>query len=214
MADIPTPRFQTLWSHQIDSLRVEYRETIDKHPDAGKVMETVHDVLKDIASLAGCTPTPVGESTSWKRVITKAAETRRNLHQVLEGKPLYSALHGVYSEVLAVLKVVLQQSASKVQLQPNNEPAAQEEFWEQRRRKINPSEEAANKQKTMPTTGIKDPRPSPQQDVATRNYFAPLRTTEMECEGSTNEVADNPDDKLQQGPASQTGRPPPHCFNI
>jgi hypothetical protein len=209
MADIPTPGFQTLWSHQIDSLRVEYRKTIEKHPETDKVMEKVHDVFKDIASLAGCTPTPAGESAKWKEIIAKAAETRRNLHQVLVGKPLYSALHGAYSEVLADLKVVLQQSASKVQLQPNNEPAAQEEFREQRRRKRNPSEEAAKKQKTMPTTGIKDPRPRPQQDVATRNYFAPLRTTEIECEGSTNEVADNPKDKLQQGPASQTGRPPP-----
>jgi hypothetical protein len=125
------------------------------------------------------------------------------------GKPLYSALHGVYSEVLADFKVVLQQSASKVHLQPSNELAAQEEFREQRRRKRNPSEEAAKKQKTMPTTGIKDPRPRPQQDVVTRNDFAPLRTTEIECEGSTKEVADNPEDELQQRPASQMSRPPP-----
>jgi hypothetical protein len=191
---------------------VEFRKTIQKHPDAGGAMEKVHGVLKDIASLAGCTPTAVGESEKWKEIITKEAETRRNLYQVLQGKPLYSALHGVYSEVLADLKVVLQQSATKVQLQPNNEAAAQDEFREQRRRKRNPSEEAAKKQKTMPTTGIKDPRPRPQQDVATRNYFAPLRTTEMECEGSANEVADNPEnpeDEVQQRPASQTGRPPP-----
>jgi hypothetical protein len=109
MADVPTPGFQTLWSHQIESLRVEFRKTVQKHPDAGGVMEKVHVVLKDIASLAGCTPKAVGESPSWKHVIAKAAETRRNLHQILEGKALYSALHGVYSEVLTDLKVVLQQ---------------------------------------------------------------------------------------------------------
>jgi hypothetical protein len=115
MAEVPTPGFQTLWSYQIESLRVEYRKTIEKHPDAGATMKKVHVVLTDIASLAGCTPKSVGESAAWKTIITKAAETKRNLHQVLEGNPLYSALHGVYSEVLADLKVVLQQRASKVQ---------------------------------------------------------------------------------------------------
>jgi hypothetical protein len=60
MADVPTPGFQTLWSHQIESLRVEYRKTIEKHPDGGSVMDKVHIELKDIASLAGYTPESVG----------------------------------------------------------------------------------------------------------------------------------------------------------
>jgi hypothetical protein len=146
-------------------------------------MEKVHITHTDIASLAGCTPKSVGESAAWKTIITKAAEARRNLHQVLERKPLYSALHGVYSEVLADLKVVLQQSASKVQVQQSNETAAEEEFREQRRRKRTPSGSKEDAKKfAMHTAGVNDPpvRPQAEAQVPTRNYFAPLRSNEME----------------------------------
>jgi phage terminase small subunit len=68
MADVPTPGFQTLWSHQIESLRLEYWKTTEKHPDTG-IMEKVHIVLKDISSLVGCTPKSVGKISSprWQR---------------------------------------------------------------------------------------------------------------------------------------------------
>jgi hypothetical protein len=41
------------------------------------------------------------------------AETRRNLHQILKEKQLYSALYGVYTEVLRELAAVLKESAAK-----------------------------------------------------------------------------------------------------
>jgi hypothetical protein len=204
MADLPTPGFQTLWSHQIESLRVEYRKTIVKHPDAGSVMEKVHLVLKDIASLAGCTPKSVGESEPWKNVITKAAETRRNLRQILQGKQLYSALHGVYSEVLADLKIVLQQSASKVEDNQTNEPGAQEDFREQRRRKRKPSDGKVSAKKVATTTdGVNDLHIRPQAEVTTRNYYAPLRSNEMEVTENTNPA------ESQQAPTTERSRPPP-----
>jgi hypothetical protein len=40
-------------------------------------------------------------------------ETRRNLHQYLKGKQLYSTLYGVYTEVLHDLTAVLKESAAK-----------------------------------------------------------------------------------------------------
>jgi hypothetical protein len=41
------------------------------------------------------------------------ADTRRNVYQLLKGKQLYSALYGVYTEVLQVLTTVLKESAAK-----------------------------------------------------------------------------------------------------
>jgi hypothetical protein len=43
-------------------------------------------------------------------------ETRRNLHQLLKGKQLYSALYGLYTEVLHDLTAVLKQSADKEEI--------------------------------------------------------------------------------------------------
>jgi hypothetical protein len=41
------------------------------------------------------------------------ADTKRNLHQLLKGKQLYSALYGVYIEVLHNLMAVLKEGAAK-----------------------------------------------------------------------------------------------------
>jgi hypothetical protein len=41
------------------------------------------------------------------------ADTRRNLHQLLKGKQLNSALYGMYIEVLHDLTAVLKESAAE-----------------------------------------------------------------------------------------------------
>jgi hypothetical protein len=171
------------------------------------VIERVHLVLADISRLAGSTPSTVGESPQWSEVVINAAETSRNLYGGLNGKSLYSALHGVYTEVLLDLKCVQDNTTSGQTTNQGRQPE-ETEFLEQRRRKRNSSEEAAKKPKTMPTAGQKNPRLCQQQDVPTENFFAPLRATEMECEGNKVGGTDTQDD-VQQGPASKTGRPPP-----
>jgi hypothetical protein len=137
------------------------------------------------------TPTSVGESPPWTRVVLNAAETSRNLHEFVKGNPLYSALHGVYAEVLQDLKDVLKENTDKGQTATQDkEPDGNEEFREQQRRKRNPSDEVAKKPKTsMPTAGIKDSRLRSQQGVSTRNFFAPLRATEMEWESNKIEAS-------------------------
>jgi hypothetical protein len=45
------PEFQALWPNQIESLKLEYRNIIDRHSDAGNLMERVDVVLRVIASL-------------------------------------------------------------------------------------------------------------------------------------------------------------------
>jgi hypothetical protein len=137
MANVPTPEFQKLWSNKIECLGREYKDAIQQHSDAGGVMERVHRVLIDIACLVEYTPHSIGESSKWAEVVTNAAETSIKLQHLLKGKQL----HGVHAEVLNDLKVVLQESAAKDQATstPINEPEANEEFRDQRRRKRNSS---------------------------------------------------------------------------
>jgi hypothetical protein len=68
------------------------------------------------------------------------AETRRNLHQLLKGKELYSALYGVYTEVLHDLASVLKESAAKGETAKTTitEPPSSDEFRGERRRKRKP----------------------------------------------------------------------------
>lgn len=60
-------------------------------------MERAYVVLISIAQLAGCTLTSVGERPQWNKVVMNAAETSRNMHQLLKGKTLCSTLRGVYT---------------------------------------------------------------------------------------------------------------------
>jgi hypothetical protein len=67
-------------------------------------------------------------------------DTRRNLHQFLKGKQLYSALHGVYTEVLHDLTAVLKESVAKGETDKTTitAPPTIEEFRERRRPKLKP----------------------------------------------------------------------------
>jgi hypothetical protein len=56
MANVRTQEFQKLWSNQIESLRLEYGDTVQQHPDADAVMERVRGVLIVIARLGDVPP--------------------------------------------------------------------------------------------------------------------------------------------------------------
>jgi hypothetical protein len=208
MANVPAPEFQKLWTNHIECLRRECQDAIQKYPDTAGVMERVHRVLVDIARLAGCTPISVGQRPKWDEIVKTAAETSRNLHQLLVGKPLYSALQGVYAQVLIDLKGVLQESAAKGDAAFTSVSGTEgNEFREQRRRKRNYSEIPENKSK-KPTTALNDPRLRRQQEIPTRNFFDILRTTEMEK--SQSDAADHSTTNQQElTPTNRTGRPPP-----
>jgi hypothetical protein len=70
-------------------------------------MERVREVIIGNARLAGCTPASVGQRPKWTLILQNTAETMRNLHQLLKGKQLYSAVYGAYTEVLHDLMAVL-----------------------------------------------------------------------------------------------------------
>jgi hypothetical protein len=76
MACLPAPESQTPWFNQIESLKMEYKNTVDRHPDASDVMESVYVHLKDNVGLEGCTPASAGESSTWKQIVTKAADAK------------------------------------------------------------------------------------------------------------------------------------------
>jgi hypothetical protein len=120
-------------------MRREYKNAILQFTDAGGVIERGRLVLVDIARLAGSTPSSVGESPLRNEVVLNAAETSSNLYGVLKGKTLYSALHGVYAEVLQDLKCVFKDSTPSGQTTTQGREPEKIKFREHRRRKRNPS---------------------------------------------------------------------------
>jgi hypothetical protein len=85
-------------------------------------------------------------------------------------------------------KVALYRHASPVCRHPQRNAREQEkptkDFREQRRRKQNSSDEQATKSKktVMPTPAPRDPKIHSQDELPTRNFFAPLRATEIDVE--------------------------------
>jgi hypothetical protein len=74
-------------------------------------MQHLHKVLCDIEALAGCTQASVGESEEWAAVVRSAEDNRESFCKALPGKPLFSALYGIYTVTLNELKTVLKASS-------------------------------------------------------------------------------------------------------
>jgi hypothetical protein len=55
-------------------------------------------------TVVGCTPAKVGETSEWTSILNSAEENRENFRKGIDGKLLFSALHGM-NELKAVLKV-------------------------------------------------------------------------------------------------------------
>jgi hypothetical protein len=188
---------------------LEYRDTTQHHPDAEAVMELVRGVLIAIARLAECTPASAGEIPKWSLIVQNMAEIMRNLYQFLKGKQLYSALYGEYTEVLHDFTAVLKESGDKGETAKitTTEHPSNEEFREQRRRKRKPSDDAnkiTKKPATSPT-GVNDPQLRSKDEVLTHNFFAPLRSTEMEADHG-DDADDSTEGQVQQAPPCQRGR--------
>jgi hypothetical protein len=94
----------------------------------------VYGVLTAISRLAGCTPAVV-EDQKWTLIAKNTADTKRNLHQLLKGKQLYSVLYGVYTEVLYDLTAVLEESTTEEETAETTftGPPSIEKLREQRR---------------------------------------------------------------------------------
>jgi hypothetical protein len=137
----------------------------------------------------------------------KRGETKRNLHQLLNGKQLYCALYGTYTDVLHDL-TALKQSAAKAETARTTitEPPSNEEFRDQRRQMQKPKDNT-NKRVKKPTTSTKGVNNQSKPAVPTQNFFAPLSSTEMKTDHG-----EDKDDIIkcqqQQAQSSQAGRWP------
>jgi hypothetical protein len=110
----------------------------------------------------------------------------QNFCKALQRKTLLSALYSTYTVTLNELKSLLKASSQQG-----------DDFKEVRNRKRHSSQEATNtpKKATLPT---------PSGKVATRNFFAPLRTANMD----TDPPAAEPSSAAQETVPGKTGRPP------
>jgi hypothetical protein len=105
------------------------------------------------------------------------SETRSNLHQFLKGKQLYSALYGVYTEVVHDLSAVLKQRAEKGETAKitNTEPPSDKEFRDGRRRKQKPLGDADERTKEPATsaTGVNYTQLQSKDEVPPLNSLSP-----------------------------------------
>jgi hypothetical protein len=126
-------------------------------------------VLCDIEDTASFTPGKIGESPEWAATVEAAEENGTTFCKALSGKPLFSALHGIYTVTQGELNAMLKNCAGqkKEKTNPGDSPPAQDNgFQEVRRRKRQSSGEANhNIKKPVPTT------PAPPKKVPTRNFL-------------------------------------------
>jgi hypothetical protein len=85
--------------------KIEFHAIMSKYPEADFVVQQVHKVVNDIEILAKCTPAKEGESSWWTTIVNSAEENRAKFCTFLDGKPLFSALYGMYMVTLKELKV-------------------------------------------------------------------------------------------------------------
>jgi hypothetical protein len=164
--------------------------------------------LSDI--LAKGTPPRVGESSEWTSIVSSAEENRANFCKILKGKPLFSALYGIYTltlnELKAVLKVKAQAGKCGAVTKTSLELAAHDDdFQEVKRRKRHISNDTSQTAKKSITSAPKSAAGKlPNKTVITRNFFAPLRTNDMDTESTETENT-----APEKEAPKKSGRPPP-----
>jgi hypothetical protein len=126
-------------------------------------------------------------------VVSKAKADRVSHCTVLEGERLFGALYGVYWLTLVELKAVLQHSAEKSSPAVPTAPD-EDEFQEQEMRKegeLFGSREARLHQKPRSSTKVEKAIGSNPTVSPTRNYFATLRTMEVDTGTRAGHEADS-----------------------
>jgi hypothetical protein len=182
------------------ALQSQYQQLVSEFPDADEQLKELLQVLRDIENVAGCTPASAGDRDKWSSIVSEAVKTDQNYCQVLTGKNLFSALHGIYTVALLKLKAVLKASSQTAQSEETKSSSTQEDgFKEVRRRKRHgTNEDASTSKKKVAAAEI-----TPPKEVVTRNFFAPLRTS-METDSARPEAA-----APEEAVSDKAGRPPP-----
>jgi hypothetical protein len=206
-----------VWLDERHALRTEYKTIVSKFPEADAVLNHVYDILGNIASLARSAPRETSSSIQWEIIVKNALEDRKNLCKALKGKNLFSALFGTYTVALNELKSIVQSTASEAgsaagpSVVSTDTEGLGDGFREQRRRKRNPSggSESHKKRTTavVPDKGsaLTNPQKVANKAELTKNYYAPLRTVQMDA----TECEEESSLQEQQQPPIKAGRPPP-----
>jgi hypothetical protein len=142
--------------------------------------------------------------------MNSAEENRVNFCKALNGKPLFSALYGLctvtLNELKAVIKVNAQAGQSGEVKKTSVESSAQDDdFREVNRRKSHISNETSQTTKkstklVLTFAAVK----LPPKAVLTRNFFALLRSTDVDMETTGEENA-----LPEQEAPKKSGKPPP-----
>jgi hypothetical protein len=200
MADAPVPGYQAFWADRRASLKAEYKVLIKQYPIADPQYRLLYEAICYIESLAECTPAAVGESAEWTAIVNTAEENRASYCKALSGSVLFSALHGAYTVALKDLKSLLKSSNPAGNTATGTEsakPTQEDCFKEVRRRKRHSTNEAAPTSKKPAAEAT-----TKKQEVATRNFFAPLRAT-MDTDTSGAEAT-----TVEEAVPGKTSRPP------
>jgi hypothetical protein len=169
---------ETRWKEVLASFASQEEELLAAHPDAKEEIELVHTALVPIGQLVQASPRVNGNGVVWKQLADRAEAERGVLCRHLDGKALFTAILRLYALTHREMEDSLLNTTEGDPAQGN------EEFREQKRGKLIPSEEKTQKSKKTATAASapRDPRIRSQGQLPTRNFFAALRATEMEVE--------------------------------
>jgi hypothetical protein len=105
MTVVPDPGLRKYWRQNLSSLKFQCHDITNKNPEVASIVQA-YEVPSDIEILARYTPAKVGERSEWTTIVKSA-----NFCKILDRKPLYGALYGMYTVTLNELKAVLKVSA-------------------------------------------------------------------------------------------------------
>jgi hypothetical protein len=142
--------------------------------------------------------------------VESAERNRANFCKILDRKPLFSALYGMYTVTLNELKAVLKVSAQAGQSEGVNKTSVEstaqnDNFREVKTRKRRHSDDTSHTANKSTISGPKSTAVKlPAKAVTTCNFFAPLRTSIMNTEttGAENALPEKEDPR-------KSGRLPP-----
>jgi hypothetical protein len=200
------------WAGILASFQINLDDLREKQPESIENIKTLHAGLITIGQLIHSSPRVNGNGEEWKSIITQSEEERIVLCKHLEGQTLFSGLLRLYAATHRDLRPSLKQEEEKPAGGKDGDPGQRnQEFREQKRRKRTQTGEKTQSTKTDNATPTpRDPRTQPQGEVPTKNYFAPLRTTDMDVERPVREGStQRPDGESHQESTSKSGRPPP-----
>jgi hypothetical protein len=127
----------------------------------------------------------VGDSEQWSSIVSRAEGNRQNICKVLSGMNQFSALYGTYTVALHELKAVLKAGTPAGQSKTPKSAATQEDsFKEVRRLKQHSTNESAPTSKKTACTAVD----TPPKEVFTRNFFVPLRASDMDKDSTNTEA--------------------------